>query len=170
MSLMQRLRCDHAHLPAYLYRAQYHDSNTTLDANGLSAATQTFDEHDIEELRQSVVDHFTWSNRSATPYISLFSDRRHAENWAVKMGVDSILLVVDTTLLGDVDVFRLSTLLEELAATIPEAASQHITGAYLCLRSIPHRAITPIAFDRRCSRPGPRDIADPKLLARIKQN
>jgi hypothetical protein len=38
----------------------------------------------ISEFRSDVVKHFTWSCKESLPFINLFSDIEHAENWELK--------------------------------------------------------------------------------------
>ena len=83
-------------------------------------------------------------------FVSLFSDREHAENWGCKepwragrgCNDDWSLCVIDTTVLKDTNRFlKLSDLLEELDLDLPVRAGQHIRGAFLCLHRIPIEAI-----------------------------
>ena len=133
-------------LPENLYRVQYDGCSTVFSFNGLFAAdtATTFDETAIPNFRESIVNHFTWNNRSPTPYVSTFSDREHAENWALKMGTNAKLLRLSTALWDDPYVFKLSTLVQMLPVTIPDAAFQHVKGAYLCLHSVPSDAIVEV--------------------------
>ena len=143
---MDRLRCRVEQLPDNLYRVQYDGCNTVFSSNGLFAADTTtiFDEAAIPAFRKSIVDQFTRTNRLPTPYISTFSEREHAENWALKMGTNAKLLRLSTALWDDPYIFKLSTLVEMLPVMIPDAASQHIKGAYLCLHSVPSEAIVEV--------------------------
>ena len=143
---MDRLRCSEEQLPEYLYRVQYDGCNTVFSIDGLFAAdiATTFDETAIPDFRESIVNQFTRMSRLPTPYISTFSDREHAENWALKMGTSAKLLRLNTALWDDPYVFKLSTLVQMLPVIIPDAASQHIKGAYLCLHSVPSNAIVEV--------------------------
>lgn len=96
------------------------------------------------------MNQFTWSCRASLPFISLFSDREHAENWGCKepwrghkgSSDNWSLHVIDTTKLKDTTrFFMLNNLLEELDLEIPISAGQHIRGAFLCLHRIPIEAI-----------------------------
>jgi hypothetical protein len=105
----------------------------------------------LTEFKKAVEDQFTWSCRAALPFISLLSDREHAENWSLKEPWrgdkhpegDWSLQVIDTTLLENTSnrFFKLSDLVEELGLNIPERAGQHVRGAFLCLHHIPAEAI-----------------------------
>lgn len=67
--------------------------------------------------------------------ISVEVQRRLACDW--KRGVQYI----DTTCMACRKISKLSTLIDELEEIIPDDASQHIPGAYLCLQHIPVGAI-----------------------------
>ena len=139
---MDRLRCSVEQLPEYLYRVQYDGCNTVFSVNGLFAAdiATTFDETALPDFRKSIVNQFTRMNRLPTSYISTFSDREHADNWALKMGTNAKLLRLSTALWDVSYVFKLSTLVQMLPVEIPDAASQHIEGAYWFLHSVPSNA------------------------------
>lgn len=162
---MDRLRCATDSLPPYLWRVQYSSSQTSYcpDSNnnghhgyGLQARdTHTFYTEDkLESFRQSVERQFTWSWRGPQPYISLFSDEEHAENWALREPwkgnydyhddtSDWEILTINTRQLqlADIYIFKLSDLQRELDVSLPERAQQHSEGAYLCLHRIPASAI-----------------------------
>lgn len=142
-NVMDCLRCSVDQLPDNLYRVQYDGCNIVFSSNGLFAAdtTTTFDVTTILDFRPSVMNQFTRTNRLPTPYISTFSDRKHAENLALKMGTNANLLRLSTALWDDPYIFRLFILVEMLPVMIPDAASQHIKGAYWCLHSVPSEAI-----------------------------
>ncbi|KAF2210292.1 hypothetical protein CERZMDRAFT_121891 [Cercospora zeae-maydis SCOH1-5] len=143
---MDRLRCSLQELPDYLYRVQYNGCNTEFSDRGLFAAdnTTTFDETNIPSFQMSIVNQFTRTNRLPTPFVSVFSEIEHAENWALTMGPNVKLLHLSTALWKDPYIFKLSTLCQRLPVTIPDAASQHIKGAYLCLHSVPFEAVTEV--------------------------
>ncbi|KAF4453641.1 hypothetical protein F53441_3650 [Fusarium austroafricanum] len=139
-------------LPKELYRVQYPGSGTTLFSNEGLVAADTAKVYDDEiHLGQAVVKQFTWSSREFSPFISLFSDREHAENWAMKepwhrtprgvRGDDWTLLVIDTQLLGDAWLYKVSQLVSALRLQIPDKAAQHIGGSFLCMHKIPAAAI-----------------------------
>lgn len=143
---MDRLRCSEEQLPEHIYRVQHDGCNTVFSIDGLFAAdiATTFDETAIPDFRESIVNQFTRMSRLPTPYISTFSDREHAENWALKMGTSAKLLRLSTALWDDPYVFKLSTLVQMLPVIIPNTASQHIKGAYLCLHRVPSNAIVEV--------------------------
>jgi hypothetical protein len=149
---MDQYCCRAWDLPSFLYRVQYPESQTSASlAGGLEAAdtTTSFGPGELDEFRQAVQNHFTWGYRGRSPFISLFSDRNHAENWGRSQpwrGSDShiqdwSLHAIDTSLLGETMVFKLSRLVEDLGVTVPERARQHEHGSYICLHRIPAQAI-----------------------------
>jgi hypothetical protein len=104
----------------------------------------------LNEFRRAIEKQFTWNCPDPLPFITLFSDERHAENWGRKepwrghKGPEGnwALYVVDTVeLRKTTHLFRLSDLVEKLSLDIPEGAEQHIQGAFICLHRIPASAI-----------------------------
>lgn len=83
---MDRFRCQTKYLPANLYRVQYDGCQTSYFETGLEARdTSTFySESELESFRQSLTNQFTWGWRGSQPYITVFSDKEHAENWGLK--------------------------------------------------------------------------------------
>lgn len=149
---MEQYCCRLWDLPSFLYRVQYPESQTCRIERGLEAAdtTTSFGPGGLDEFRQAVQNHFTWRYRGRSPFISLFSDRSHAENWGRSepwRGLNSrirdwSLHTIDTSLLlGETMVFKLSRLVEDLGVTVPERARQHEHGSYICLHRIPAQAI-----------------------------
>ncbi|KAI0523901.1 hypothetical protein F5B22DRAFT_422226 [Xylaria bambusicola] len=148
---MDQYRCPPEELPRYLYRVRYPESQTRHTAEGLTAADTTTvygdNEHQRGLFRQAVEKHFTSSDRDSSLFISLFSDRDHAENWAYmelwhsRWSENWTLCTIDTSLLNEVYVFKVSTLVDELRVEIPPQAEQHKKGAYICLHRVPQHAI-----------------------------
>ncbi|KAI1912160.1 hypothetical protein LOZ65_006034 [Ophidiomyces ophidiicola] len=142
-------------LPLNLYRIDYPGSRTKyLPHEGLVAGNRTkiYSNQDENELKRDIVKQFTWGCRDALPFISLFSDREHAENWGSKQpwrgkmlddgsGGTWNLFIIDTKLLDTRGLFRLEDLVKALGLELPTKAEQHIKGAYLCLHTIPESAI-----------------------------
>ena len=145
---MNQLRFDLTSLPAELYRVQYPNCRTTYCfATGLHARdTSTFySKNEKDAFCQSIVNQFTWGWRQPTPYITVFSDQKHAENWALsysrRVGDICEVIRIDSRELRHVYVFKLSDLQARLDFEVPEGASQHVEGACLCLHHIPKGAI-----------------------------
>ncbi|KAF1848109.1 uncharacterized protein K460DRAFT_264164, partial [Cucurbitaria berberidis CBS 394.84] len=145
--------CSKAKVPKRLYRINYPESQTVFSSTtGLSAAdtTKIFSANDLTEFKQAIRNQFTWDFRGSPPFISLFSDREHAENWGCKepwcgeggpVGNRSLHVIDTTRLEGTSYLFKLNILMEVLHLSIPVCAGEHIRGAYLCLHHIPRTAI-----------------------------
>ena len=148
---MEKFRRRRAELPANLYRVQYPGCQTALSGNGLQAkeTNVTYTEDDMNAFRESIIKQLTWGHRGDQPYITCFSEKDHAENWACKepwshgeYGNESwSLLTIDTELMPETYVFSLKDLVTQLDLALPEMASQHVKGGYLCLHRIPTTAI-----------------------------
>lgn len=134
-----------ASLPAKLYRVQYGGCQTNHDGNGLHANDHSRLPLTLPDFAQSIEDHFTWGNGTASRYITLFSDGVHARNWAFKRSRSTgqlyDLITISTFHLSQSKLFKLSNLVAGLNLEIPDGASQHIPGAYLCLHCVPSHAI-----------------------------
>jgi hypothetical protein len=136
-------------LPLHLYRVQYSGTQTIYDHKmGLMAQDSTPVYNDDSEFRESIVQAFTWSSSKPSPYIALFSEKDHAENWALSWSSqrngERQVITINTRQLRGIYVFKLSTLVENLNIVLPHGASQHRKGAYLCLHRIPSQAISAI--------------------------
>lgn len=104
------------------------------------------------QFTRDVQSHFTWGYHRPSPFISFFSDKDYAENWACSEAwrkgkpVEEkwTLLTIDTSRLFEENVylFKLGTLVEEFKLEIPNGAQKHIRHAYICLNKIPITAIT----------------------------
>lgn len=151
---MEKYRLSNESLPSKLYRIHYPGSRTTYSENeGFMAAhrTKVYRKQDVDDFKSDIVKQFTWHCREPLPFISLFSDLDHAENWGLKRpwqgdAPDSnddewTLFVIDTKLLHASCIFRLEDLVNGLRLEIPDKAEQHISGAYLCLHTSPAFAI-----------------------------
>lgn len=144
-------------VPRYLYRVQYGDSMTTYDIHeGLEAAdTVTLyddggdeqeEEDTLQEFGDAVEQHLSWDTDYESIFISLFSQRRHAENWMLdrhtRLGSrNCTLLQIDTAALNDLFIFRAEEILDELSLSIPEAAQASVAREYLIAHYIPPHAI-----------------------------
>ena len=149
-------------LPNKLYRVQYpscqtrfyhhfHDGqDPELRANDTTAFYQHH--HQLVAFRVNVRNHIDWKYYGSRPFITVFSDKEHAINWALrapwntdqKGSSNCQLYTIDTTLLGPkIYVFKLSTLVDHLDITIREEAEQDTHGAYLFLHRVPGKAIIP---------------------------
>lgn len=148
---MEKHRCRPTDLPSKLYRVQYPGCQTALSGDGLAAKDTDlfYSGNEMNAFRQSIIEQMTWHHRGAQPYITCFSAKDHAENWALKEPWNPRdqdkgswrILTIDTTLMPETFVFSLNALAKDLSLEIPERASQHVKGAYLCLHRIPTSAI-----------------------------
>ena len=148
---MESYRC--SDVPPKLYRVNYPGSRTTWTSQEGFRATdtsRTFGGKDLLDFKRSIEKSFTWSCRDPSPFISLFSDREHAENWGCtepwlgnrRSEGGWTLCVIDTTELRTTTLFfKLSSLVKGLSLDIPERAQQHVEGAYLCLHCITPTAV-----------------------------
>lgn len=148
---MESYRC--SDVPPKLYRIDYPGSRTTWTSQEGFKATdtsRTFGGKDLLDSKRSIEKSFTWSCRDPSPFISLFSDREHAENWGCRepwLGNHRTeggwtLYVIDTTESRRTTLFfNFSSLVRGLSLDIPERAQQHVEGAYLSLHRIPPAAV-----------------------------
>ena len=145
-----------AEVPGTLYRVQYRDSMTTYDNEGLEADdTDTLygdggDEQEegntLQQFGDAVERHLNWDNDYRSIFISLFPQRRHAENWMLERhdrfgSRNCTLLQIDTRALHGSFIFRAKDIVDELSLWIPEAAQASVAGEYLIAHYIPRRAI-----------------------------
>jgi hypothetical protein len=150
---MEDYVCCDSDIPEELYRVDYHGARTNFSPEeGFRAGdtTRIFGTGELNIFKRAVEKHFTWSCHDPLPFISLFSDREHAENWCRKqpwLGNDSFhgdwsLHIIDTTQLKmTTPFFKLSNLVDKLNLDIPRGAQQHIQGAFICLHRIPLSAL-----------------------------
>jgi hypothetical protein len=89
----------------------------------------------------SAIQHqLDWYNRRPTPFISVFDDKERAENWALSLRNDNIVMAeVDTSLLENVVAFPLERARQLLNIDISRHA-QH-NGEWLVLHHISAAAI-----------------------------
>jgi hypothetical protein len=144
-------------LPHRLYRVDYPGSQTIFsDKDGFRAADTTtlYSKDKPNVFKEAVVKHLDWNYRGTSPFISLFSDQEHAQNWACKEPWRSkytgegtpkdswTLCVIDPAELSETFVFQLKRLEVCLDFKIPNNARQNErSGEYLCLHKIPITAI-----------------------------
>lgn len=155
---MDEYRCSVNDLPQRLYRVDYLGSQTTCsDEDGFQAADTTtlYSKDKMDLFKEAVVNHLDWNSHGASPFISVFSDREHAENWACKepwrskfMREDTLesgrwtLSVTNPAALNETYVFQVKRLEGCLGFKIPSNARQNErSGEYLCLHKIPIIAI-----------------------------
>ncbi|KAJ5111856.1 hypothetical protein NUU61_001486 [Penicillium alfredii] len=140
-----------------LYRVQYGDSMTTYDIyEGLEAVdTVTLyddggdeqeEEDTLQEFGDAVEQHLSLDTDYESIFISLFSQRRHAENWMLDRHTrfgsrNCTLLQIDTAALNGLFIFRAEEIVDKLSLSIPEAAQASVAREYLIAHYIPPHAI-----------------------------
>ncbi|KAJ5543648.1 hypothetical protein N7513_004780 [Penicillium frequentans] len=186
---MNKFRLSPTDVPTSLYRVQYGDSMTAYDIHeGLEAAdTVTFYDDDggdeqeaedtLQEFGDEVEQHLSWNTDYKSMFISLFSQRRHAENWMLdrytRLGSrNCTLLQISTATLNGFLIFRAEEIVDALSLSIPEAAQASVAREYLIAHYIPPRAIIRSqSVDEMLAgplRPSPEDMAMPELIAQLK--
>ena len=151
---MDAYRLSNQWLPPELYRVDYHGSRTIYSqTEGFLAAhrTKVYGSLDINVFRRDLEKYFTWSSQVPTPFISLFSDWDHAENWGLEQPWAShvihhrsghwTLRVIDTRRLVEPYIFRSEDLVNSLELKLPDEAKQHTEDTFLCLYAIPVAAV-----------------------------
>lgn len=139
-------------IPRILYRVQYRKSRTAYWADrGLEARDidTRYNEEDLVEFGDAIQRHLNWDRQYTTIFISLFSDRSHAENWMLERHSrfhdrDCTFLEIDMNSLRDHYVFRAEEIVDTLSLSVPTAAQASIAKEYLVVHHIP-----PIAVLRR---------------------
>jgi hypothetical protein len=141
-SAMDIFRTESCNIPQTLYRVDYDDTLTTYDSEmGFQAGdTTTFlSDFQIELFVISVEAHRDWHSRIRSPYISLFSDRENAENWATRWELYNSrpcqIVEIDGTRLADSRVYCVRDLQNQFGLSGPR------NSEYLCLHRIPKKAI-----------------------------
>ena len=151
---MEKYILSNEDVPSTLYRIDYPGSRTIYSqVGGFVAADRmkVYEGQKDAEFRRDIEKQFTWGCRDPLPFISLFSDREHAENWGLRQPWrgntshlshnDWALYVIDTSRLGDTCFMSLRDLVDGLKLILPDKASQHIPGTYVCLHRIPSAAV-----------------------------
>lgn len=136
------------------YRVDYTGSQTSwVQGQGFQARDSTTRYMDRDSFRDSIINAFWNGDHRPSPYIFVFSDESHAENWARAMhhkytagGSDFNfwIFTLDASRLDSTAVFRLSTLAHNLDITLSEGAQQHNEGAYLCMHKIAATSVVSI--------------------------
>ncbi|KAI5366401.1 hypothetical protein Slin15195_G079210 [Septoria linicola] len=86
LTVWMRLR--HTSKPTRGYRVQYEGAWTTVTTIGGLQASSIFPNPSRgftdAKLKQLTSDHLDWNSRQGSPFISIFTDEQHAEDWAMK--------------------------------------------------------------------------------------
>lgn len=99
-----------------------------------------------EDFGDAVTWHLTWDHECRSMFISLFSDKRHAENWMLQRksqyrSKNCTILEIYTAELGNSKVFRAEKIVDILSLPIPKKASASVAKEYLVAHRIPPVAI-----------------------------
>ncbi|KAG8852731.1 hypothetical protein FRB91_006065 [Serendipita sp. 411] len=144
-SVMSPYQLRRGDFPITLYRIHYPGSQTTFSRQlGLESASD-FTPYRVKGLRNAVKYHIDWQCDIPSPFISTFSNRGHALNWARTWRANNgdqpckiVELVIEAN--DGVAVFRLADLVDGLGITTTLEPSQY-RSEYLCLHNIPPEAI-----------------------------
>ncbi|KAL8793811.1 MAG: hypothetical protein Q9195_003641 [Heterodermia aff. obscurata] len=133
------------YVPRRLYRVDYEDAwSEYIPELGFQAATTTH-EHLLADYPalfiESLENHLDWKSRVPSPYISLFSQKLHAENWALKWmerhpGKECCVFEINGMKLDRACLFRPYSMGDSLGAD-----SWVDPHEYLCLHFVPEDAI-----------------------------
>ena len=145
---MDRFDLAEHEIPPILYRVQYGESMTTYDSDrGLEARDidTLYNEEEDLEFSDAVEGHLNW-DRQVSMFISLFSDRRRAENWMLERhsrfrSRNCILLEIDMAVLRNSYVFCAEEIVDVFSLSINNGAQAGIDQEYLVVHYIPPCAI-----------------------------
>jgi len=131
---------------ATLYRVQYDGCMTIHDHfSGLTArGTKTI--YTERDFRGAVEDHLCWERVHLSIFISLFANKRHAENWALDWnanhhGRPCEVFKINASELAGLYVFHADEIRKYLNLHVPSKAKASILDEYLIAYSVPQRAI-----------------------------
>jgi hypothetical protein len=134
-----------------LYRVQYDSCMTIFDRLSSFAArdTETFYDERYDmfvDFGGAVEDHLSWNKNRPSLFISLFANKRHAENWALRWserhnGIVCEIFEINGFSLAGLFVYHAEELLRFLPLHIPEAAEASIADEYLLAHHIPIQAV-----------------------------
>ncbi|KAG8852732.1 hypothetical protein FRB91_006066 [Serendipita sp. 411] len=131
--------------PITLYGVDYPGSQTAYSEEEGFQADSDFTPYYTTGLRNAVEYHLDWQCRIPSPFISTFSNREHARNWARtwrENNDNEMCYIVEMRIKANdgVTVFRLADLVNELDIPTSLHASQY-RSEYLCFRHIPAETV-----------------------------
>ena len=148
LTVWMRLR--HTSKPSRGYRVQYEGAWTTVTTIGGLQASSIFPNPSRgftdAKLKQLTSEHLDWNSSLGSPFISIFTDQSHAEDWALKWserngGKVASLLVIDcnkiTRLLSIREVVRQLG----IETTRTEMVPEQYEDEYVAINQIPTEAI-----------------------------
>jgi hypothetical protein len=133
-----------------LYRIQYDGCMTTFDrCSGFAARdTETFYNEDCDiygDFGGAVKDHLSWHRSRPSIFISLFANKRHAENWALSWSArhnGDVCKIFEINALSLTEcVYQAEEIRRSCCSHIPEAAKASIADEYLVAYHIPIQAV-----------------------------
>jgi hypothetical protein len=132
-------------LPLTVYRVDYPGAQTTYSQQWGFLAAGNFTPHHVTGLRRSVEYHLNWQCRTPSPYISVFSNRQHALNWARVWSENNGYGTCDIVEIRikrehGVMVFCVADLVTRFRVPTTLMPAQY-HSEYLCFRCIPSEAI-----------------------------
>ncbi|KAH6954073.1 hypothetical protein BKA56DRAFT_434289, partial [Ilyonectria sp. MPI-CAGE-AT-0026] len=127
--------------PKYLWRVTHSGSRSWRDptTGDLIAADRARSFSDEADLKQAISHHIDWWNRQPNCFLSVFSDERHARNWAEQRDRTSPTYIhkIDTTMLPtDACLFDLNWISVTLGISHPFASHEFLILHHVSARSI----------------------------------
>jgi len=143
--VMNSYQVDRRAFPLTLYRVDYPGAQATYSRQSGFQAAGNFTPCYAQGLRNSVGYHLDWRSRMKSPFISAFSNREHAHNWARVWRENNgykhcLIMVISIKADHGVVVFRVADLVDRLGISTSLEPSQY-ESEYLCFRRIPPEAI-----------------------------
>ncbi|KAI0390680.1 hypothetical protein F5Y17DRAFT_47988 [Xylariaceae sp. FL0594] len=128
-------------MPSTLWRVTHPQTQSKFLAKSFVAADYTRIFSDESSLKTALEEHFRWANRLPTPFLSCFSDERHARSWAdwaQRRKGTACTHEIDTTNLvsSGVHIFCAETVAARLGI-----AHKYAEDEYIFLHRIPHEAL-----------------------------
>lgn len=146
-SIINSYKIDPSNFPLTLYRFEYPGVQTTYVSRleGFKSASN-FTPRRLKGLKNAVEFHMDWSCRTASPFISTLSNRRHAHAWARKWSENhnyeqGFVVTIKIEMHHRVTVFRVADLVNRLGITIVGLNPEQYESEYLCFHHIPPESI-----------------------------
>lgn len=141
---MNSYRVRRRNFPLTVYRIDYPGAQTTYSQQWGFQSAGNFTPYHVNGLRNAVTYHLDWQCRTPSPFISVFGNRQHAENWAQlwndRNSGTCYIVTITIQAEDDVIVFRVANLINRLGVTTSLHPSQY-HSEYFCFRRIPAEAI-----------------------------
>ncbi|POM62011.1 hypothetical protein PHPALM_28881 [Phytophthora palmivora] len=130
-------------MPPRLFRVRYDRSMSLTARTTPDFSTESEFERDVEQ-------HLDWSNPNPTPFVSTFSVRRHAENWAYKRAErgcsDVVILELDPKELGPIFSVQYLVQSQFVHTNLPDDTyeDEYLVLDEICKRSIIDKKIVQV--------------------------